>query len=694
MNLSSLPPLIAGIFTLAVGLVTLVSNRRARPNVTFFLVTTAVFWWLLGYAVVYSTAEYDIALQSVRWLYVGVIFIPVTSFHFAVALTRRDDLRQWIPCVYLAGLVFAAMTRSDYFIAGLHKFYWGFQTKVGPLHNVFLMFFFAIMGSVLYMLTSRYRQVRSTAPLETTKVKYVLLSYCVSTIAATDFLPNYGFQFYPIGFFFIIVHATTTTYALVRYQLLDANVAIIRAALFIGVFTVLLALPFGVAYWAQSALTARLGSSWWVLPMGLIALCAASAPLIFFALQRKAEAWLLREQRQYQTALRTISQELVGFSDVQSLRDFVSKRVTEQMQLSSADLFVHTNGFGSARVGTSQIPEVIEEALQRWVAYSARLGSYILAEEFGPGPADVEIRAVRTWMSHSGVSAIVPGWLRGQLISCLVLGPKHKGEVFAPEDFEVLEALARQSALVVTNLQLYEEVAQQKRLAEFGQLMNAINHEFNNVFAIVSMTLQMVAEKLGDSHLRQTIAGLTDDIQRGQYIIRAAGAYRKKQASPRQVWPLAQTLEDTLGQMDAEAFAGASPRLAVETNIPQDLNIIGQSTIPELVANCLRCLGWACDHQAGTLKLHARNEDSKVQLQFAMAGGRDLATIIEQEGELAPEPGKHGGLYYFLVKLIVADHHGTLAIESTPGGGTTLIVELPQEPGAVPASPPQHAAAS
>jgi len=260
-----------------------------------------------------------------------------------------------------------------------------------------------------------------------------------------------------------------------------------------------------------------------------------------------------------------------------------------------------------------------------------------------------------------------------------VLGHKRTGAIFSPEDFEVLEALARQSALIIKNLGLLDEVHTQHRLAEFGELMNAINHEFNNIFVIISGTLQLLVENPNNPALRQELASLQEEILRGQYIIRSASAYRKKHHSPVESWALATVIETALTQAQQDAFAGARPQFTITTSIPQELELVGRATIPELVINALRCLGWACDSKPGTLRVEVVSEPPMVQLRFAMTGGEDLYAVIEKEGALAPEPGRHGGLYYFLVKLIVADHHGELAIESTPGGGTTLLVRLPKE---------------
>ncbi|OGX41339.1 MAG: hypothetical protein A3C53_00640 [Omnitrophica WOR_2 bacterium RIFCSPHIGHO2_02_FULL_68_15] len=332
MSLYSIPPLVIGILTLAMGLISFLSNRRAKPNVTFFLVTLSVFCWLVGYAFVYSFKEYEVALAWTRRLYVGVVFIPVTSFHFAVAITHREHLRRFIPWLYVAGMAFAIATYSNLFISGLHKFFWGFQTKVGPLHNVFMAFFVSVMGAVLYLLVDHYRRIRNAAPLEAARIRYILLSYGVSVVAAIDFLPNYGFQFYPFGFLFIAIHAVTTAYALVRYRLLDANVLIARLVLFVGVFALLLACPFGLAYWGAPALTGWFGSTWWILPMSLMGVCAASAPLLFLALQRTTEARLLADQRRYHAILQQAAQEI----------PFIRER--QRLMARLADLLIQTAG--------------------------------------------------------------------------------------------------------------------------------------------------------------------------------------------------------------------------------------------------------------------------------------------------------------------------------------------------------------
>lgn len=109
------------------------------------------------------------------------------------------------------------------------------------------------------------------------------------------------------------------------------------------------------------------------------------------------------------------------------------------------------------------LPGGVREVVERWIASTSRRDAHLVVEEREEDPGDVESRIVRTWMRKCGLSVLVPGVLQGELVTCLVVGPKQRGEMFTEEDFEVLEALSRQSALLLTNQRLYAQVAAQWR---------------------------------------------------------------------------------------------------------------------------------------------------------------------------------------------------------------------------------------
>ena len=72
MSIYSIPPLITAILTLIVGTIVLVKGRK----LAYALITAAVFVWLSGYSLMYSTGSYSFALLLTRFVYVGVLLIP------------------------------------------------------------------------------------------------------------------------------------------------------------------------------------------------------------------------------------------------------------------------------------------------------------------------------------------------------------------------------------------------------------------------------------------------------------------------------------------------------------------------------------------------------------------------------------------------------------------------------------------
>ena len=456
---------------------------------------------------------------------------------------------------------------------------------------------------------------------------------------------------------------------------------LIRVAVLLGVYAPVIGLPVALGVALKPFLSGVLGASWWVAPMVLYTVLASAGPFLCRAVLHRAERWLLKTQRRHQAAIRALSQELVGFTDVQGVRTFVGEYVAEEMQLAHSELWVASANGPAA----DAIPPEVHAALQRWPDQPVLASGAVAQERTVPGTSGSLVPGTETapvvlqrWMRQQGLSALVPGRVRNKLVTCLMLGPTRTGEPLTAEDVEVLGILARQSAVLVTNLRLYDEVAQQKRLAQFGQLMYAVSHEFNNLLNLLTLPLQLVADQLEESELRRTVKELAHDIQRGRVLTEAAYAYQKKYATSPRAWILRHVVDEALRLAQEERFAGSAPRFALTVTVPESLAVSGSETIPELILDALRCVGWACDEKPGALAVSATQVSDGVQMRLAMQGGVDLSTsITDQHQALAAEPGRHGGLYLFLAQLIAHDHDGRLTIEPTPGGGTTLVLWLP-----------------
>jgi signal transduction histidine kinase len=83
--------------------------------------------------------------------------------------------------------------------------------------------------------------------------------------------------------------------------------------------------------------------------------------------------------------------------------------------------------------------------------------------------------------------------------------------------------------------------------------------------------------------------------------------------------------------------------------------------------------------QGGILTLSARQHDDMVEIRVADTG--EGITPEECERLFTPyyTTKEHGtGLGLAIVQSVVADHNGTIAVESLRGAGVTFVINLPR----------------
>jgi len=117
MNVYSIPPLIISVFTIAVGLLVLIRGKR----LIYALTTFSVFIWLLGYAIMYSTQDYEKALFFAKILYIAVVFIPAFSYHFTITFLNLKTQKRIIQFNYLVSFIFALVPVSIAIINWVRK---------------------------------------------------------------------------------------------------------------------------------------------------------------------------------------------------------------------------------------------------------------------------------------------------------------------------------------------------------------------------------------------------------------------------------------------------------------------------------------------------------------------------------------------------------------------------------------------
>lgn len=250
MSVASIPPFLTALVYLALAVAVFVRLPRTSTNIGFMMFAAATVWWQGSWAILFNTTNIEWAWVLVRVGYSGIIFLPVAYYHFMVEYVQPGVHGRSIRWNYGVGLFFLlSLWATPFFIRGYYTYSWGFYPKAGCLHLVFLAYLSVLAFIGLYF-PFKQLQIPSTPSLRKTQLRWVLIANLIYCGGAVDFLVNYGVPFYPFGFFFVLL--SSLTYAVVRYVVLDLNLAF-RQAFILAFSAALLSLPFIGLIWATES---------------------------------------------------------------------------------------------------------------------------------------------------------------------------------------------------------------------------------------------------------------------------------------------------------------------------------------------------------------------------------------------------------------------------------------------------------
>jgi signal transduction histidine kinase len=214
----SLLPAVVSLLFLCYGIYVLHSRGAGRISLTFFLLCTTTFCWQFTWAILFQVDDRHWAQILVKLGYLLILFLPTTLYHFIAELTATRSERPLVSASYLLATVLAVLLLStDWVVAGMYHYFFGFYPKAGWLHPLHLLQTGTVVMRGLYLL---YRRRQLAVSTEKTRLGYCLVSMMIYFVAAIDYLCNYGLEFYPPGVLFIAASLGLVAQAMVRHNLL------------------------------------------------------------------------------------------------------------------------------------------------------------------------------------------------------------------------------------------------------------------------------------------------------------------------------------------------------------------------------------------------------------------------------------------------------------------------------------------
>jgi two-component system, OmpR family, sensor histidine kinase KdpD len=254
---------------------------------------------------------------------------------------------------------------------------------------------------------------------------------------------------------------------------------------------------------------------------------------------------------------------------------------------------------------------------------------------------------------------------------------------------DLLEAYARQSALVLDRVALRAAGEQSKLVAESERLSNAllnsISHELRTPLAAITTAASALADaKNTDGGFnRQMVAEIQEASERLNRLVGNLLDVTRLESGhvrPKLDWcDVGDLVQTTVHSLERE-LAGHEIKIEIEGKIP--LARLDFTLMQQALSNLL--LNAAIHTTAGTqIWLQARHEQGWLVLNVADKGSglspELLPRIFDKFFRAPNAPAGGSGLGLAIVKGFVEAHGGQVSAANRPGGGAVFTIRIPQK---------------
>lgn len=462
MQIYSILPLISAIFVFSLGLFVFSKNRKSKLNFLFMLFCFSITIWLFGTFMMLKVQEDVKIIFWDRFIYMGVVFIPIFAYHFSLILTKIKNQRTLLFLGYIISFFFFAVSQTDYFVSGLFRYKWGVHTEARFFHHFFLINFFLFV--ILFFLNIYRYYKKIPKAIEKSQIRYIFLAFFILTLGAFGFLPAYRIPIYPItylgGVFFTIILA----YAITKYRLMNIKIVITRGILYafliFYVASAFIFLSFLVGQFLKEAIGFNLALT--TLLVSLIIVLSIDPLKKFFA--QLTDKIFFKGKIDYSRVLRKLSKIVAEELNLNRLLKLLTESIAKELKIKKVfilmadekeDFFYSKNHEKKIKINSKSPLINLLKAKQE----------IIITEEIERKINDLEeckikkdLERARFQLEKFGAALCAPVVIGQKLTSILFLSRKFSGDMYTHEDLKLFEVLVPQLGAALEKSKLYEEV--------------------------------------------------------------------------------------------------------------------------------------------------------------------------------------------------------------------------------------------
>ncbi len=736
MNLYSIPPLLTlccffGLVVLTV-VRSLWQKNWTKTNILFLIICIFGSFLNIDILFAFNSQSAEKALLVSRIDHVFLVFAGPVFIQFFHAYLKIPGRKWLVYMVYAYSIFLVCLVPTPLYIESMQKHFFGFFASGGRLYLLFGISGLIISTYILFILYNAIRHEKNSALKN--RLKYVLAGFGImGIINGLDVLPILGYSVYPPGnmsFIPLIVFAV----GLLKHDLLDMGILIKKGLLYSLISALLTFIYAFLIILADKIFKNFDFSDSYYFPILLFLLVA----FIFGPVKTKVQAAIdhifSKGKYDYQKTLKQVSRMIASVLDYDEIAKLLIQTVFKAMQVEHCILFLgDISGTGFKKYSSKEKPINFTHPISALdksfiINFMKEHHQPIIRKRITERKYGKEALSLLSDMDELGAEVLLPMIFKDRLSGFIVLGEKLSGDLFSPEDLDLLETLSSQSALAVENANSYKQLDELNRnlekivrertrklndaliekektqdqlirsesLAAIGQLVAGTAHELNNPLSSVSSLVQSTIEDLVqmadkvalDEVLIDDLKFANKELNRTRDIVSSLlGLSRQTQTYTEPV-NLNMVITDALRILYNEY---KNYNIEISQNYDSDLpDIQGNfANLGQVALNIIKNAIYAVADSKGTIFLTTRYDKDAHQVVFSC---RDTGPGIDksiQKDIFKPffttkAVGKGTGLGLYICHEIVQKHGGVLTLEELDQPGTCFVMRLPT--GAYPSS--------
>lgn len=454
--LTFLPPVISAIIFGALELIVAQSKSKTRLQRIFQIYLLAMFLWSVSAFMTLS--GWMGVLPWFRIMTIAPIIMTIAVFYFVETLFGLR--RVWTPYVLFFGIIlipislFTPLVIKDATLEARQLHY-----EFGPL-----LYYVAVPGYLLnfFNLAELWNGFKRTSDAnQRNRFRYLILALLITVLAT---LINFtGWGKYPIDIAANAISAMLIAYAILRHKLLDIQI-VVRLGMLYTITTAIM----GLVYFLVITLTLNVVEAFSGGRIFLLsAIVAFLTAVIITPLREAAQSWIdrlfYRERYDASLMLQRLSQTTASMLDLDKITNILLSDLVETMHIGHAAIFIKRNSDNSyqlhAEKGAPKIPALEfsqNHPVVKWIGQQKQILS---RNVLNVNPIFKAMwKKELDYLNEFPAQLLIPLNSKEELVGFIIVGSKRSAQTFSYNDEVTLSTLANQTAVIIENARLYEDL--------------------------------------------------------------------------------------------------------------------------------------------------------------------------------------------------------------------------------------------